>query len=133
MTQFIVALNLERRYDKTIFKYMVSAAWYPVVYWIINGVVSLSAFPKTVYSVLRKKKLATWSSPDRGIGTSSGKKNKEDIVEEDDETYDTASHDREENEFAFFAPDLEEEEEVKAYTGLASLQTTREKTERMRI
>lgn len=127
MTQFIVALNLERRYDKTIFKYMVSAAWYPVVYWIINGVVSLSAFPKTVYSVLRKKKLATWSSPDRGIGTSSGKKNKEEIVEEDDETYDTASHDREENEFAFFAPDLEEEEEVKAYTGLASLQTTREK------
>ena len=128
MIQFIVALNLERRYDKTIFKYMVSAAWYPVVYWIINGVVSLSAFPRTVYSIIRKKKLATWNSPDRGIGTSSKKKNKIEKTEEGGETYDTESHDKEENEFAFFAPDLEDEEEIKAYTGLASLQTHREKT-----
>ena len=126
MIQFIVALNLEKRYDKTIFKYMVSAAWYPVVYWIINGVVSLSAFPKTIYSICRKKKLATWSSPDRGIGTSSRKKHKIDKTDESDESYETFSHEKEENEFAFFAPDLEEEEEIKAYTGLASLQTARE-------
>ena len=34
MVQFIVALCLERRYDKGIFKYMVSAAWYPIIYWM---------------------------------------------------------------------------------------------------
>ena len=123
MIQFIVALNLERRYDKTIFKYMVSAAWYPVVYWIINGVVSLSALPKTIAGMIKKKKLATWSSPDRGIGTNS--KNKHNVVEEEGESYDTQSHEKEENEFAFILPD-DEEEEVKAYTGIASLQTQRE-------
>ena len=125
MIQFIVALNLERRYDKTIFKYVVSAAWYPVVYWIINGVVSLSAFPRTLYSVIRKKKLATWKSPDRGIKTSSKKH-----TTEEEESYDSLSHDHAENEFAFYKEEdrLLAEEGLKRYTGIASLQTTRETT-----
>lgn len=67
MIQFFVALWLESKYDKGIFKYMISAAWYPVVYWVVNGIVALLAIPKTIFS--RKKKLATWKSPDRGIGT----------------------------------------------------------------
>lgn len=67
MVQFVVALWLESRYDKGIFKYMISAAWYPVVYWVVNGIVALIALPKTIFR--RKKKLATWKSPDRGIGT----------------------------------------------------------------
>lgn len=68
MVQFVVALNLEKQYDKGIFKYMISAAWYPLIYWIVSGIVALMALPSTIAS--RKKKLATWSSPDRGIGTS---------------------------------------------------------------
>lgn len=71
MVQFVVALCLERRYDKGIFKYMISAAWYPVIYWIVNGVVALMALPGTLFR--KKKKLATWKSPDRGIDTSSEK------------------------------------------------------------
>lgn len=72
LLQFSVALALEKRYDKHIFKYMISAAWYPLVYWMVSGIVALAAFPQTILS--RKKKLATWSSPDRGIGTSDKKK-----------------------------------------------------------
>ena len=110
MIQFTVALLLEKRYDKTIFKHIFSAAWYPIAYWIVNGVVSLSAFPKTVMGLIKKKKLATWSSPDRGIGTSSKEK-----MEEDNE------------EFAFF-PDLDEEEKLKPYNGIAALQSHSELT-----
>lgn len=67
MIQFIVALKLERRYDKTIFSYMMVAAWYPVAYWIISGLVAIMAIPSTITS--RKNRLARWNSPDRGIGT----------------------------------------------------------------
>lgn len=69
MIQFVVALCLERQYDKGIFKYMISVAWYPVIYWIVNGLVALMALPGTLFK--KKKKLATWNSPDRGIATSS--------------------------------------------------------------
>ncbi len=69
MVQFVVALCLERRYDKGIFKYMISAAWYPVIYWIVNGLVALMALPGTLFK--KKDSLATWKSPDRGIDTSS--------------------------------------------------------------
>lgn len=68
MIQFIVALCLEKKYERGIFRYMVSAAWYPIIYWVVNGVVALLAFPKTLFR--NRKKLATWKSPDRGIDTS---------------------------------------------------------------
>ena len=67
MIQFVVALLLEKRYDKDIFKHAVSAAWYPVFYWFISGIVALVALPSTIAS--HGKKLATWKSPDRGINT----------------------------------------------------------------
>lgn len=67
MLQFLVALALERRYDKGIFKYMIAAAWYPLIYWVVSGIVALMALPSTLNR--KKKKLATWSSPDRGINT----------------------------------------------------------------
>lgn len=69
MLQFTIALSLEKKYDKDIFKYMVSAAWYPVIYWFISGIVALMALPSTISS--HGKKLATWKSPDRGIDTAS--------------------------------------------------------------
>ena len=74
MIQFTVALLLESRYDKGIFKYMISAAWYPIIYWVVNGMVSLMALPGTIFK--RKQKLVIWKSPDRGIKTSSEKKDK---------------------------------------------------------
>ena len=66
MLQFGVALCLEHKYDTKIFKNAVSVAWYPLFYWILTGLVSLFALP---LSLKKKKKLAVWTSPDRGIGT----------------------------------------------------------------
>lgn len=82
MVQFTVALCLERQYDKGIFKYMVSAAWYPVIYWVVNGLVALMALPGTL--LRKKKKLATWKSPDRGIDTSSEDSTVFEISEDDE-------------------------------------------------
>lgn len=81
MVQFVVALSLEKKYDKDIFKYMVSAAWYPVVYWFISGIVALAALPSTIAS--SGKKLATWKSPDRGINTSAKTESQTQIIGED--------------------------------------------------
>lgn len=63
--QFLVAMLLERKYDKEMMRNYAVAAWYPLIYWIVNGLVSLFALPSTIKS--RNKKLATWNSPDRGI------------------------------------------------------------------
>jgi len=114
MIQFVVSLLLERRYDKTIFKYIVSAAWYPIIYWIINGLVSLAAFPTSLKSVLFKKKLATWKSPDRGIDTDSSDKNSAVI----DEAKNTDSCTTEEKRMM--------EEGIRKYHGIAALRTSRE-------
>ncbi|PWZ94028.1 poly-beta-1,6 N-acetyl-D-glucosamine synthase, partial [Staphylococcus pseudintermedius] len=39
-------------------------SWYPTIYWVLNALVAMLAFPK---ALLRKKgEFATWSSPDRG-------------------------------------------------------------------
>ena len=66
LVQFLVAMLLERRYDKDIFKNAITVAWYPVIYWVISGIVALWAIPS---SFKKRSKLATWSSPDRGIDT----------------------------------------------------------------
>lgn len=67
MLQFTAAILLERQYDKEIMRNMIVAAWYPLFYWILSGLVAVCALPSTIKS--RGNKLATWSSPDRGIGT----------------------------------------------------------------
>lgn len=62
--QFVVAMILESKYDKDILKSTWSVIWYPILYWYINVFITLSALFKTI---LPRKKLATWKSPDRGI------------------------------------------------------------------
>jgi len=62
--QFLVAISLEHRYDKNIFKSSLVVAWYPLAYWMLTGIVSLWALPSSIF---HKKKLDTWKSPDRGI------------------------------------------------------------------
>ena len=62
--QFVVAMILESKYDKDILKSTWSVIWYPILYWYINVFITLGALFKTI---LPRKKLATWKSPDRGI------------------------------------------------------------------
>lgn len=65
--QIIVSIFLESKYDVKLKRNIIVAAWYPICYWIISGVVAITAIPKTVKSVIAKNKFATWTSPDRGI------------------------------------------------------------------
>lgn len=69
LVQFLVAVNLEKKYDKDVTKSMIVAAWYPLFYWILSGLTALAALPSTIKTKISGKKLATWVSPDRGIGT----------------------------------------------------------------
>lgn len=66
LVQFIVAMSLDKRYDEKLLKYYLWAIWYPIFYWYFNALVILSAIPKALFRD-RRKKFATWDSPDRGI------------------------------------------------------------------
>lgn len=69
MIQFFVAILLEKKYDKKMLRNFLTAAWYPLIYWVVSGVVSLFALP-SAYQIRKGSKLARWESPDRGIHTS---------------------------------------------------------------
>jgi poly-beta-1,6-N-acetyl-D-glucosamine synthase len=64
LIQLWISLKLDSLYDN-ITKYYLWAAWYPVIYWILNAFIVIFAFPKAIKSRL-KGGYAIWSSPDRG-------------------------------------------------------------------
>ncbi|MBP5416532.1 MAG: poly-beta-1,6 N-acetyl-D-glucosamine synthase [Clostridiales bacterium] len=73
LSQFVVAMILESKYDKDILKSTWSVIWYPILYWYINVFITLGALFKTI---LPRKKLATWKSPDRGITQTQNEENR---------------------------------------------------------
>lgn len=62
--QFSVAMLLDRKYDRSLFKNALAAVWYPFLYWYINALIVICSLPALLR---RNKKLATWDSPDRGL------------------------------------------------------------------
>lgn len=62
--QFTIALIIDSKYEKINIFILIFLSWYPTVYWFINALVAIFAFPKA----LKRKKgaFATWTSPDRG-------------------------------------------------------------------
>ena len=62
--QFAVAMVLDNRYDKHLFRNAVTAIWYPFLYWYLNALVVISSLPSLFK---KRKKMATWDSPDRGL------------------------------------------------------------------
>lgn len=80
VVQFSIAIVICSRYDKELYREIPAIIWYPVVYWYINTLVVCVATLKTIF--IRKKKHATWSSPDRG---------KSDIVELDVKSFEKLS------------------------------------------
>ena len=62
--QFMVAIILDKKYDKGLLKNAIVVVWYPFLYWYINAIIVLSTVTKLF---VRQKKLARWESPDRGI------------------------------------------------------------------
>lgn len=69
LTQFAVSMVIDRRYEKGIGRHYFWMIWYPLAYWMLSLFTTVVALPKTVFRKGRKR--ATWTSPDRGIGTGS--------------------------------------------------------------
>lgn len=64
LTQFGVAMNLDKKYDNKLVRNAFIAVWYPFLYWHLNAIVTLTSLPALFK---RRKKMATWDSPDRGL------------------------------------------------------------------
>lgn len=67
MLQVAIALLMDSRYEKGLFRYYFWMIWYPVAFWVINVFTTVVATPRVL--LRRSGKRATWRSPDRGIHT----------------------------------------------------------------
>ncbi len=67
MVQVAIALLMDSRYEKGLFRYYFWMIWYPVAFWVINVFTTVVATPRVL--MRRTGKRATWRSPDRGIHT----------------------------------------------------------------
>ncbi|MGM3367017.1 poly-beta-1,6 N-acetyl-D-glucosamine synthase, partial [Escherichia coli] len=65
LLQFASSLIIDRRYETQIGRNYFWVIWYPMAYWLISLSTTLVALPKTL--LRRRRKRATWTSPDRGI------------------------------------------------------------------
>ncbi len=70
IVQLVVALFIDRQYEKDMIRYVWWAGWYPMVYWMISVFALVPAIPKA-FKILttNKKEYAIWDSPDRGKET----------------------------------------------------------------
>nr|WP_286163701.1 poly-beta-1,6-N-acetyl-D-glucosamine synthase [Bacillus sp. AFS088145] len=64
LIQLWMSFRVDSTYDN-IKKYYLWAAWYPVIYWVLNAIIVMFALPKAIKSRI-KGGYATWTSPDRG-------------------------------------------------------------------
>lgn len=69
LLQMLIAVMLDRHYDKKLLYYYFWTIWYPFGFWLINMLTIVSAIPKIL---LRGNGIrARWISPDRGIQSGS--------------------------------------------------------------
>jgi biofilm PGA synthesis N-glycosyltransferase PgaC len=65
LAQFAVSLIIDSRYETHLGRTYYWIVWYPMVYWIIQVVTSVTALPRAIFR--GKGKRAIWVSPDRGV------------------------------------------------------------------
>jgi biofilm PGA synthesis N-glycosyltransferase PgaC len=65
LVQFLLAMAIESRYEKNLFRSIFWVIWYPLFFWVVMLVTSLIGFPKAVFRLRGKR--AVWVSPDRGV------------------------------------------------------------------
>ena len=65
LTQFLLSLVIDRRYEARIGRNYYWMIWYPIAYWVINTLTTVVAFPKALLK--RRGVRAVWVSPDRGL------------------------------------------------------------------
>lgn len=66
LIQFFVTSLMDDEYEKGFFKYFYYAIWYSLLYWYVNGFITLYSIPNALKLKFRKGEYATWISPDRG-------------------------------------------------------------------
>ena len=64
LVQFALALLIESRYEKRLFRSMFWVIWYPFFFWVVTAATSLVGYPKALF---HSSKRAVWVSPDRGV------------------------------------------------------------------
>ena len=64
---FLVALMLDRAYEKHMVRYLLWVIWYPIAYWLINASVVVVALAKVMLRPRGTRGQGVWTSPDRGI------------------------------------------------------------------
>ncbi|UPG96319.1 poly-beta-1,6-N-acetyl-D-glucosamine synthase [Luteibacter aegosomatissinici] len=65
LTQFMLSLLVDRRYEAKIGRHYYWMIWYPLAYWLLNTITSIVALPRAF--LRRHGSRATWVSPDRGV------------------------------------------------------------------
>lgn len=65
LLQVLLAMTLDRAYDRQLFRQYFWMIWYPLAYWMLNMLTTVWAVPKTF--LRRSGKRAIWTSPDRGV------------------------------------------------------------------
>ena len=66
--QSLVALAIEARYERRLWRNFVWIVWYPMAFWLISYLTSLVGFTKAYFRAAGRR--ATWISPDRGLRSS---------------------------------------------------------------
>ncbi len=65
LIQMAIGLVIDSRFEPKIYKMYFWLIWYPLIYWIINAVVTVIGFPKAM--IKKRGTIAVWESPDRGF------------------------------------------------------------------
>ena len=65
LLQFCVALAIESRYERHLFRSIFWVIWYPFFFWLVMLTTSVVGFPKALFGLRGKR--AVWVSPDRGV------------------------------------------------------------------
>jgi len=65
LTQLIIGLLVDSQFEKGMYKLFFWLIWYPMIYWLVNALVTIIAFPLALFK--RKGTLAVWEHPDRGL------------------------------------------------------------------
>lgn len=65
LTQTLLAMLLDKRYDHHLWRNYFFMVWYPLAYWMIGMTTTVVAFPKALMRSSQQRGL--WTSPDRGL------------------------------------------------------------------
>lgn len=65
LSQFLVSILLDKKYDKDLYKYYLFVVWYPIIYWAINPFLVVITMFDGLFGKLGTKGI--WKPPDREI------------------------------------------------------------------